>query len=264
MAAEPRRGLRGRLRRGEVGRRRRGCLDVGFGGCHGLPCLGVWWSPPAIAASPDESDEAPSYDASRGETPARGHPADPASARPAGPAAACQVGSGVSQGIRADTQWVIGSAWSLLWRCRGGWAKVLVGPAAEHDAALLLGHGGDERAGVLGERLAGHAPADGHHHVDHEVRVVVDGGVAVHLQVAERPALVEHAEADLGVAGDRPWPCRGRAWSRPAARRCRSARSTRPTSPGRRRGALSRTRRCGGCGRTRVARTGACPGRSAA
>ena len=35
-----------------------------------------------------------------------------------------QVGSGASQGIEADTQWVMGSVWSLLWRWRGGWAKV--------------------------------------------------------------------------------------------------------------------------------------------
>ena len=35
-----------------------------------------------------------------------------------------QVGSGASQGIAADTQWVIGWVWSLLWRWRGGWAKV--------------------------------------------------------------------------------------------------------------------------------------------
>ena len=43
------------------------------------------------------------------------------------PHAGASVGSGVSQGIEAETQWVIGSAWSLEWRCRGGWAKVAYG-----------------------------------------------------------------------------------------------------------------------------------------
>jgi hypothetical protein len=41
-----------------------------------------------------------------------------------------------------------------------------VGPAAEYDPAFFLGHRGDERAGVVTERLAGHASAHGHHHVD--------------------------------------------------------------------------------------------------
>ena len=36
-----------------------------------------------------------------------------------------QVGSGASQGMEADTQWVMGAVWSVLWRCRGGWAKVV-------------------------------------------------------------------------------------------------------------------------------------------
>ena len=99
------------------------------------------------------------------------------------PQAGASVGSGVSQGIEAETQCVIGSAWSLERRWRGGWAKRRVGPAAQYDPLLLRGHGGDEESGVLAELFARHARSCGHHHVDHQVGVFVDGGVAVDLQV---------------------------------------------------------------------------------
>src|SRR5205085_10718620 len=41
------------------------------------------------------------------------------------PHADTSVGSGASHGIEAETQWVIGSSWSLRWRRRGGRGKVV-------------------------------------------------------------------------------------------------------------------------------------------
>ena len=78
-----------------------------------------------------------------------------------------------------------------------------VRPAAQDDPALLVGHGGDKRPGLLGQGLTRHAACHRHHHVHDEAGVFVDGGVALDLQVAERPALIEHAQADLALPGDR-------------------------------------------------------------
>jgi len=79
----------------------------------------------------------------------------------------------------------------------------VVGPAPEHDPTFLLGHGGDDRPGISRQRFARHASADGHHHVDDQVGVDVDNRVAVHLQIAERPTLVEDTNTNLRVAGHR-------------------------------------------------------------
>jgi hypothetical protein len=74
----------------------------------------------------------------------------------------------------------------------------LVGAATEDDAPFFVGHGGDELADVFAEWLSRHASADGHHHVHDEVRVVVDDGVGVDLEVG------------LPAAGLRPAACRRR------------------------------------------------------
>ena len=67
-----------------------------------------------------------------------------------------------------------------------------VGAAADDDAVLLFGHGLEMAAGFGTELLADHATGDGHHDVD-------DEGAVTHLQIGERPPLVEHAQADFAA-----------------------------------------------------------------
>jgi hypothetical protein len=74
--------------------------------------------------------------------------------------------------------------------------------AAQHDATLLLRHGLHRGARLCAEGLARHALTDRHHHVDDELRVRIDRGIGVHLEVGEGPPLVEHAEAHLRVTRD--------------------------------------------------------------
>ena len=97
-----------------------------------------------------------------------------------------------SQGIVGEARWVIPSSWSLMVEVAGrGGRRVAAGPTAERTRPSSSAMALDEGSGVLAGRLAGHAPSHGHHHVDDEVGVLIDGGVAVRLQVAEGPVLVE-------------------------------------------------------------------------
>jgi hypothetical protein len=90
----------------------------------------------------------------------------------------------------------------VLVQVAGRLGEGAVRPASEHHAAFLFGHGGDDRPGILWERLARHPSADGHHHVDDQVEIVVDNRVAVELQIAKRPAFIEHTDAHFGIPSD--------------------------------------------------------------
>ena len=98
-----------------------------------------------------------------------------------------QPGSGVSQGIWAETQWVIISSWSLRVEVTRRLGERVVGPASKHDTVLQHGHLGDDRPGLLRKGVARHSSADRHHHVDDEVGIVVEDRIAVDLEIAEGP-----------------------------------------------------------------------------
>jgi hypothetical protein len=78
-----------------------------------------------------------------------------------------------------------------------------VRPAADQHPAFLRCDGLDRRAQLRGHGITRHALSHRHHHVDQSFVVVVDHCVAIDLQVGEGPGLVEYAEADFAVAGNR-------------------------------------------------------------
>src|ERR1700758_2480393 len=77
-----------------------------------------------------------------------------------------------------------------------------VGPTANDDSVLLSGHLLDARARFFAQWLARHASSDRHHHVNHEVLVTLKRRVGIHLEIGERPALVEHTDAYFSIAFD--------------------------------------------------------------
>src|ERR1700689_4656423 len=95
-------------------------------------------------------------------------------------------------GQRVD---VLGVVHVPRWSREGG-----VGRDADRDPPLVPAHLLDLGALRLRHLLAGHQVDDPRHDVDGQAEVLLELGVAVHLEVREGPLLIEDADADLRAA----------------------------------------------------------------
>jgi hypothetical protein len=64
---------------------------------------------------------------------------------------------------------------------------------------LAFGHRFYKRTRFIAGSLPRHPFGHSHHRIDHQVALTLDFCVGVHLQSRNRPARVQHAEADLAV-----------------------------------------------------------------